>query len=53
MHGAKVKILDKKFKHCLIICSPGVKDVRELKESISNTYPNMRAVIIHTSCEEM
>jgi hypothetical protein len=46
------QFLDKNFKQYLIICSPGVKHVWELKEVISNTYSNMQ-VVIYILHEEM
>jgi hypothetical protein len=39
------QFLDKKFIHYLIMCSPRVTHVWELKEVISSTYSNMLYVI--------
>ena len=47
-HAAPFRqILGGNFNVYLIICSPGVKHVRELKEAISNTHSNMRHVILY------
>jgi hypothetical protein len=35
------QFLDKNFKQYLIICSPGVMHISELKEVMYNTYSNM------------
>jgi hypothetical protein len=35
-------LVDKNFEKHVIICSPGVKHVWELKEVISSNYCNMR-----------
>jgi hypothetical protein len=41
------QILGANFNEYLIICSPGVKHVRELKEAISNTHSNMWHGIVY------
>lgn len=46
------QVLDTNFNECLILCSPGVKSVRELKEAISNT-PLTCGTLECISCEEI